>query len=186
MAKKTKQKSTIDYSALLAPFCMSPEEEKISRYQLSKPWYDTGWLYASDGAVLVRVPSLPIKNDNGMRPNNVASFFVDFQKKNTWVPALFEVDGPPVGNSDTWWRTSTCECCGQTWEEGEGELVETKESIQSIAINESHFGRRYLWLIRQLPDVQFFIVKKSKKRLLHDSMIFKSQELQGVLRPLSY
>ncbi len=66
----------------LTPFC----DSNISRFDLSRPFVRDGWLYATDGRILIRIPSSrPDTNDRPL-PKTVANIMLDFAECIEWHP----------------------------------------------------------------------------------------------------
>jgi hypothetical protein len=138
----SKTKTLVD----LTPFCYIPHEPCVL-FLLTVPFTEGDYTYATDGAIIVRVPKRPgFEKKQGARypkVERVGTFTAPGRLRK--CPA---VKGPPLG-VDPWWM----EC--NISEDGEDEWPEVIDAaVERIVIRDEFFGRRYVWLISQLPGVK--------------------------------
>ncbi len=140
----------------LSKFCGS---EGHGKYDLSTPWAQRGWLYASDGAIMVRVlTDLPDEEPTPIkRPERAGKFFdPPIEAIRPWPGAEAEVPGTqscmePVHDDDDGFDPDDydegdlpCEVCG-----GDGILPDTDKKINGYRIR-----GKYCRMIESLPNVR--------------------------------
>ena len=143
----------------LSVFCES-ETSKSTRYDLRKPWYQDGYIYATDARICVRVPldGLAPLSEKG-RKVPVSASDLDWPRtekgwrpwpRKRWVKPSFGTSHIcPVCDG----KGQQCDHCNGV---GEGSDF---ASIQKIGgrIIAAHYDRR----IRALPDVAYLLVGKT-------------------------
>lgn len=118
----------------LLPFC---ETVSDSTYNLETPWVSDGWVYATDGHIIVRVKAKKCDSTKGEatnRPAGLHELFVDFPRnmKSAWP------DTPP--------ENLPCPCCRRAAQRHPAGA----SRIGGIIISDAMFS-----LVRTLSDVRY-------------------------------
>jgi hypothetical protein len=147
--KAERKKMTID----LQPFCADSQWNAGGRHDMTIPWFENGWVYATDGRILVRHQSEP----RPLRDNtpDAASLFRDFD------PAKCTEELPQWdGSQYLYWEScearqchsgkisggkNDCEECGGTG--GSTESMPT-----TVEFRGWNFGGAYFQKIHTLPN----------------------------------
>lgn len=158
----------------LSKFC---GEAGHGKYDLSTPWACRGWLYASDGALMVRVLTdlpdeepVPIK-----RPEKAPKFFEPpINATRPWPGVEAEVPGTKAcykceEDADDEWdsedETTHCDICG-----GDGIVADMDKMLNGF-----RFRGKYCRLIETLPNVKY-----EKGRVIDNSVRFTFDGGEGV------
>jgi hypothetical protein len=111
--------TTTENTAKLHPIFQACCAEKKTRYVTDKPYIQDGWLYATDGRIVVRTPSSE-PDTEGRGPKNTNDVFAgDFDDEPTPIP---DTDYPTEktvcphcgGAKDFEDKCEECEGCGRT------------------------------------------------------------------------
>lgn len=134
----------------LQQFCTSPED--IMRYDMSKPWIDGTWRYATNSRIIVRVPA-----ESADKPDDVPDagyLFKDFRAEHCteelpkWDGSMYEYqeecEFPQCHDGKISGGKNECEeCGGKGW---------TPESVPTTVIFQGfNFQGSYLQKIHDLP-----------------------------------
>lgn len=142
----------------LQQFCADPEWNAGARLDMTKPWIDGRWRYATDARILVRIPA-----DEARKPDTVpdaASIFHDFDptpcthQLPSWDGSIYEYEDPcdyPQchGGKISGGKRSCKVCDGKGW---------TPESMDTtVEFQDFNFGGGYMRKIRVLPGVKGYV-----------------------------
>jgi len=165
----------------LMKFC-SPDRSNIT-----EPFSIGKFTYATNGHILIRVPLIPEILFNPKSPNPETSVFSKTPNPVEWfdIPA---VKKPELEKTVTCWECggtgiADCPTCGKPGHEcdecdGTGEVT-TKPLLRSTKINGLSFDEKYLYLIKDLPNVKISPTQHAK------AAWFKFDGGDGLLMPLN-
>ena len=141
----------------LAPFCL--DGPSISH--INEPWCVDGKTYATDGRIAIEVDA------EGPPPKGKRPGVFELLENHTateWHPCP-EVEGPPEGFDGRWVELEFCNgcdcgrCSGNEYESPSEDEFEGIEVFSGLDV-----GRRYLWLVSQLPNVEIGVASPQLKR----------------------
>ena len=142
---------------MMLPFCSDDE----CRYAISKPFTIGEWTYATDGKVMLRVPSsaVNVPQDADFNPPNAAVIFKfhDWENKDGYnsIPEIPEWPATIVCKHCEGFGIIECSHCGSMVEctscGGEGE---TEPFPLPMLVGDVLFNVKYLMLLATLPGVK--------------------------------
>lgn len=137
----------------LQPFCADSQWNAGGRHDMTIPWFENGWVYATDGRILVRHPSEP----QPLRDNtpDAASLFREFDPANCvdelpqWDGSTYDhevnCDHPQCHGGKISGGDNLCEACkGRGWNP---ESMPTTVEFQDFNFVGSHLRK-----IHALPN----------------------------------
>lgn len=159
----------------LMPFCSAAEH----RPTIAQPWTRGGFTIATDGRILIRVPSIDGIADFEGAPAYEKSVWQQFDYNATWIPmpsvppmileTCFYCRGSGYQECDMGHKHSCPEC------DGVGEI----EKWQKVKIGERTISAKYLMMISALPHPM--VAENGDKET---SMSFKGDGYEGLLMPM--
>ena len=160
---------TTQTSINLKPFCAKPG----GRYSLDAPFVIGGWLYATDGAVIVRIPATS-EPDVGLErkvPRKLEAYLPTVADDATWhaFPKVKECL-PCAGHG---FIDVPCPTCGQDTKK----MCECKAT--AIRLGPAEVAEYYASLIASLPGVQYV-----KPATANDIVRFRFDGGEGSVMPL--
>lgn len=176
----------------LQEFC---ECDEYPRYEINKPWVESGWRYATDGRVLVRVPAIdepdsPQPINGKKRPRG---FEIMQPVDGDWLPWPQIKKCTMCGSRDRRMPCDhcsgsgicICECenehkCGHCNGTGKRECTTCIGNTVPHLFGKSKLAHKYAWLIAQLPDVEYLPTDSKDADLVR----FKFEGGEGAVCPL--
>jgi hypothetical protein len=153
----TKTKNQID----LAPFC---DDDPYGRYSLNAPFFEGGYLVATDGKVLVRLRDREGINAKDRKVPRVAEIMRDIAGAldyHPW-PAADAIPACPEVDCENGILELACSGCACGHCEGQPYTKLCSDLACPVEIGGVRIARHYWYKIARLPGVKFCIARKGE------------------------
>ncbi len=162
----------------LKPFCGTKD---FARYALTTPWHYSGWQYASDGTICVRVPAIrPIPSDEEDRPK-AFTLFEQFPECTEPWPEHDGTEKEYPCSACGGLQSVECECpeCGTPHNASCKDCVNgTELRPKSLTIAGRRIVGKYCLKIQALGTVLFCSDGEAE-----EPVAFQCGELEGLVNP---